>query len=360
MVQKRSIPIRLSLAAVPVLLLATACFGPTDGGSGSTEGNACSGVQVNVGVVTAVSDAPFFIADERGYFEEEGLRVNFQSFDSAARMIAPLGSGDLDVGGGAPSAGFYNAVARDVNLKIVADKGTMKENHEYMPLLVRTDLVESGQVNDISDLRGLLIAEPAQSTATASTLSSILGSANMAYGDVQHSFIGFGEHLAAYANGGIDASLTTEPSATTIEEQGLAVRFALPPEYYGDQQLAVILYSGDFVQKSAAATCFMKAYLRGVRDYTDAMEAGRFDSEKAGEVVSIVSAATGISPELYRKVTPNFINPNGVLDAGSLARDYQFFQEQGAIEGTPIELDTIIDSTFAEAAVAELGEFPTE
>jgi NitT/TauT family transport system substrate-binding protein len=77
---------------------------------------------VRVGIVGASSDAPFFIADAKGYFSAEGLVVELTSFDSGAKMVAPLGTGDLDAGGGAVSVGLYNPVKRGVGLKIVADK----------------------------------------------------------------------------------------------------------------------------------------------------------------------------------------------------------------------------------------------
>ncbi|WP_139006310.1 ABC transporter substrate-binding protein [Arthrobacter crystallopoietes] len=355
--RSRSTLARVFAVSIPIALLATGCgSGGGDSAGASAEGT-CEGTSVNVGVVTSASDAPMFIADSKGYFKEEGLDVNFQSFDSAAKMIAPLGSGDLDVGGGAPSAGFYNAVARDVSLKIVADKGTMNEEHTYMPMMVRTDLVEDGKVAGLEDLKGLAVAEPAQATATASSLSSMLESAGLGYDDVEHSYLGFGEHLAAFANGGIDASLTTEPNATLMEEEGVAVRFASPSESYGSQQLAVILYSAAFAENTAVGNCFMKGYLRGVRDYVSAFEEGRLDSGKADAVVDIVTEATGIKPDLYRKIVPNYIDPDGKLDQASLQKDYDFFIDQGAIEGEPIELSSIIDTSFAETAAAELGKF---
>src|SRR5712691_1768948 len=78
---------------------------------------------VRVGIANTSSDVGFFIADKKGYFNQEGIQVLFTDFESAAKMVAPLGSGQLDVGGGASSAGLYNAVARGINIKIVADKG---------------------------------------------------------------------------------------------------------------------------------------------------------------------------------------------------------------------------------------------
>ena len=60
-------------------------------------------VNVRVGIVNASSDVGFFIADKKGYFREEGISVSFTEFDSGARMVAPLGTGQLDVGAGSVS-----------------------------------------------------------------------------------------------------------------------------------------------------------------------------------------------------------------------------------------------------------------
>jgi hypothetical protein len=52
--------------------------------------------KVTLGIVNTVSDAPYFIADARGYFKDEGLDVDIASFPSGAKMIASLSTGDLD------------------------------------------------------------------------------------------------------------------------------------------------------------------------------------------------------------------------------------------------------------------------
>src|ERR1700729_4099865 len=70
-----------------------------------------------VGTIGASNDAPFFIADAKGYFAEQGLKVKFIRFDSAAKAIPSLGSGEVDVGSGATSAGLYNAYARGIGIK---------------------------------------------------------------------------------------------------------------------------------------------------------------------------------------------------------------------------------------------------
>src|SRR5688500_2999672 len=68
------------------------------------------------------TDAPIHIAQERGYFREQGLDVELMRFNSTADQIAALGTGQLAVGVGGVNAALFNAFAQDVPIRIVADK----------------------------------------------------------------------------------------------------------------------------------------------------------------------------------------------------------------------------------------------
>lgn len=338
------------MATLAVSALLAGC-----GGSSTGAGESCAGQKVTVGITSSASDAPLYVAQKKGHFKEEGLTVAFQPFDSAAKMIAPLGSGQLDVGAGAPSAGFYNAVSRGLPLRIVADKGSMPKGYGYMPVMVRKDLYDSGKVKTAADLRGLKVAEPAQATATSSTLATYLQGAGLKYNDVQHEYIGFAQHVTAFQNGAIDASLTTEPSATVAEQSGVAVRVATPPDFYDKQQLAVLLYNGKFAEQKNLGNCFMTAYLKGARDYMAAFENGKLiKGAKGDEIVNIVTAATGLKAAVYRASVPNYVDPNGTVNVGGLKRDYDFFKQQGLLQGD-VDVDKMVDSSFAKAAVNQLG-----
>src|SRR3569623_1887358 len=52
---------------------------------------------VKVGVLDSLSEAPTFVALDKGYFREEGLDVRFERFPNTADMVAPLSTGQLDV-----------------------------------------------------------------------------------------------------------------------------------------------------------------------------------------------------------------------------------------------------------------------
>src|SRR5580700_11721453 len=105
--------------------------------------------ELTIGTIGASRDAPFFIADAKGYFAEQGLKVNFVRFDSAAKSIPSLGSGEIDVGSGATSAGLYNAFARGIGIKVVSDKARNAKGYGFQAIMARTDLIDSGKVKSV-------------------------------------------------------------------------------------------------------------------------------------------------------------------------------------------------------------------
>lgn len=171
---------------------------------------------VHLGVLHAASDAGFFIAQDLGYFREQGLELDMTPFDSAARMVAPLGAGQLEIGGGAHSAGLFNAVARGVDLRLVADKGSSPSGYGFQGLAFRRDLTESGQLRTPADLRGRRVALPARGITTEVALAGWLRQGGLSLSDVEVAELGFPDHITALASGAIDASVTIEPFLTRI------------------------------------------------------------------------------------------------------------------------------------------------
>jgi NitT/TauT family transport system substrate-binding protein len=315
--------------------------------------------QVKVGIARTMSDVGYYVADAKGFFRDEGIEVAMTPFTSAAQMMAPLGIGDLDVGGGTVSAGFYNSVARGIATKIVADQSSMKPGYGYSSLMVRKDLVDSGRFKTLADLKGMKVAIGAPGTGTASALNEALKRGGLKYSDVDVVYIGFPEHLPAFLNKGIDAAMSNEPTMTLELEQNAAVRIVGNDVTYPDQQTAVVFYSERFIKdRRDVAERFMRAYIRGIRVYNDALKDGRLAGPTAGEVVSILAKYTTIKDEaILRRIIPSAVNPNGEVNMAGLRHDLAFFRELGLIEGKDVSVDGVVDGSFVKAAVAKLGPY---
>lgn len=314
-------------------------------------GAALAADRVSVGVTNAASDIALFIADAKGYFAEEGLEVEFVGFDSAAKMIAPLGSGQLDVGGGAASAGFYNALGRNVDVRIVADKARNAPGYGFQAFLVRKELKDKGEVKSLADLKGRKVAVVSNGSSDLSVLNEALKSAGLAYEDVTIAYLGFTQQLAAYENGAIDASITTEPSVTNIVSKGAAEVLVTNDTFYPDQQTAVIFYGREMLKPdSDRGVRFMKAYVRAANFYVDALADGRLKGKNATDVVDIMAKYSTVKDrDVISRMTPHRMNPDGGVNTESLKKDLDFFKQSGLVTGEA-SVEGVIDTSFVAKA----------
>jgi NitT/TauT family transport system substrate-binding protein len=312
--------------------------------------------KITAGLSNTSADIAFYIAEKRGYFQAEGLEVSMEPFASAAKMIAPLGTGQLDVGGGTVAAGLYNAVERGINIKIVADRASISNEYEYSTLLVRKDLVDSGRYKDLKDLKGLTIAAAAQGAGSESSLNEALKKGGLKYSDVNVVYMGFPEQIAAYKNKGIDGGITNEPTVSRAIKGGFAVR-ASPNAIYPGQQTAVVLFSENFARQRDVAQKFMNAYIKALRDYNDALKDGKLAGPGAEEIVNIFTSSTTLKDaDIVRNMVPFAVNPDGYINIETLKNDYAFFKERGLV-GSKITVEQIVDNSFADEAVRVLGKY---
>jgi NitT/TauT family transport system substrate-binding protein len=306
------------------------------------------------------SDIGFFLALKKGYFRDEGLAVELTQMANAPQMIGPLGRGQLDVGAGTVAASLYNAVAQNITIRAVADKGSMRKGYGFSGLLVRKDLIDSGRFKTYADLKGMKLAVGTFGSANASAMNEALKKGGLKWSDASSIVaLQFPQHIVAYQNKAIDASMTNEPTAATAVQNGLAVRIAGNDEIYPAQQTAVVLYSEIFArQKPQIAQKFMRAYVRAVRDYNDALRDGRIAGPNVDEVIATLTEHTFIKDAaIHRLITPAAIDPDGRMNMDGLRNDLQFFKEQKLIQDPNITVERIIDTSFVEKAVQELGPY---
>lgn len=325
---------------------------------GVRRGRAADLDEVKIGSPLVISDAPFFIGEHKGYWREQGIRVSLINMQTGPHMIAPLGTGQIDIAAAAPSAGLYNAAARGIGLEIVADKGSNLPGYAYVSLLVRKELVDSGKFKTLSDLKGGKVAEPGKGGSTGSTVNQALKSVGLKYDDVAHIYLSFAEMLAALQSGAIEAAIVPEPFLTFGIDKGIGVKFP-SDKFYPRQTIAVVLYGNHFTAKrSEVAHRFMVAYLKGVRFYNGAIKDGHFAGPNAAELIDILTKETIYKdPALYRRMVPNGCNPDGHVYRPSLDTDLAFWREQKFVESGKISVADVLDHSFVDAALKTLGPY---
>ena len=315
--------------------------------------------RVTVGTVGNSSDAGFFVAMDQGYFAAEGLDVALTPFDGAQRMMAPLGQGDLDVGGGTATASLYNSASRGIGIRIVADRSRMETGYMFQTLMVRKALIDSGRFKGYADLKGLKFALVAPGGSPGSALNEAAKKGGVPYDSIEKVFLPFPAQVSAYVNSAIDASLMIEPFATYLVDQGVAVRFASSEDFYPGNQIGMVFFSEKFIrERRAVGERFLRAYVRALRDYNDAIVDGRFTAGPRGEaIVKILARNLNMKEEQIRASYVPAISPDGRPNLDSLRKDLQFFIAQGDVSDPKVDLDKILDLSLVESVVKALGPY---
>ena len=314
--------------------------------------------KVKVGMNQNAADLPYFIAQEMDLFKQEGLDVELINFKSTTEMMAPLGTGGLDVGGGGATAALYNAVGRGLKLRLVADKASaITPDYSPLMLLVRKALTDSGAVKTVADLKGRKFGNISPGGSGDSLTNELMKQAGLGFKDIEPIYLPPPQLAIAFENGAIDASIMTEPFSTLLVKRGIAKLWARCGDVYPGQQVAAIYYGSNFIENPDVGQRFMNAYIRASRIYNDALANGRFNGAAGDRIIAILAKYTGQTDlQLMRDTTPHGLNPDGGVLTPSLVKDFNFFKERGLIEAD-VKPEQVIDNSFADKAAKMLGVY---
>ena len=310
---------------------------------------------VTIGITPAMSTAGLFVAYEKGYFKEQGINLLMKQIPRAgAQMIPFLATGQLLVGCGNLNAGLYSAIANDIPIQVVADKGTVTPGHGYLALIVRKAHIDSGRYKDLKDLKGMTIALTARGVSQEIVMEKYLKRGGLTLDDVRFVKLSWGDMNIGLSNGSIDATIQVEPLVAKAVEKNIAVRVMGDDKVYPNQQSAVIMYSPVLINKHPElANKFMVAYVKGMRDYNDAFE----KSINKESVINILMKHTKVKDrETYDKVATVGLHHDAMLNVKAMKNDAMWLFKKGYVKKMP-DVDSVANLSFVKYAVEQLGPY---
>jgi NitT/TauT family transport system substrate-binding protein len=294
------------------------------------------------------------LADDRGYFREEGITIEDTIFDTSTRMLPALAQGQIDAATGGIAAGFFNAMAQGIPVRMVLDIWSAVPGNQAGGLYVRKDLVDEGQIRDMRDLRGRRIGITSFGHATEWVLHRGLQQVGLSIDDVEPVELSYPDMNVAMANQTIDGGITIEPFGTQAAGRGIAVRFKPWPDMIPNDEVAMLLFSQDFAEKQTeTAKRFSKAYVRGLRDWYEIATTGK---DRALINDMIVANTTLKDRAVVDQMPLTVANPDGYVNRDAVSAAQDWFFERGYVT-RKIDLSQIIDPQFADYAVAQLGPY---
>lgn len=106
---------------------------------------------VKMGFVPTTGQVGAYVAIDKGYFREQGITMELINFPGSSQAVAPLSTGNLDVISVPVTTALLNAADRGVEMKIVAGEGQSLPKWEYIWVVLRKDLADSGTVKTPAD-----------------------------------------------------------------------------------------------------------------------------------------------------------------------------------------------------------------
>jgi NitT/TauT family transport system substrate-binding protein len=305
--------------------------------------------KVVVAYVPIMKFATLYVADSRGLFAKYGLDVDVQSVRSGTEVIAFLTQGKVDVGGIAIVASTWNAWVKGMDLRIIAPGGLEPMKGSPTRLLVRKDLVDSGRVKTVADLKGMKVGMAGGPGSGGEYLAAkALERGGLTIRDVQALNLGNADMPLAFANKSLDAGILGSPYADQALAAGNAV--ALAEDLTPGAMTVAFVSSGKLLkERPEVARRFVLALMEAARmmqgsDYLSA------------ENVRAYLAHVNATEESIRKGDPVIYDPNQTISLDGLRDVERVHRENGRTEySQPFDPKTVTDTSLVDWALSVLG-----
>lgn len=276
-------------AAGLLLSLAACSSGASPSNEGGSDGSTAQ--KLSVGLFTAADVAPVFLAEEQGFFEEEGLEVDTQMLESGAAVVAAVIAGDVQIGFSNP-ASVVTASGQGLPVSIVAPASEAGKNSDeaYAAVIAPVD----SDIQSTKDLEGKSVAVNAVGNILELTLNRAMQEADGDPSKVRLVEVPFPEMPAMLEQGQVDAAFMVEPFLTQSLESGVGRIVATPYEETAPSLTGAVYFSTQqFVAEDPETVAAFRRAMQKAVEYA---------GEHPDELRQSVAGFTKIDPEVVDRM----------------------------------------------------------
>jgi NitT/TauT family transport system substrate-binding protein len=302
---------------------------------------------IKIGVVQTLAVGPIFVADDRGYFRDEGLDAKIIYFDAAQPIAIAAASGDIDFGCTGMAAAFYSLAGQGV-VKIIAAGNREMPGFKNAAYIASNRAYAAG-FTSLKQLAGKTVAV----TQFGSQLHYDLGLAAEKYKiplkDIHIAALQTNTNVSSALAGG-QTDLAVFPVTPTMAL--LSMNDAHLLGWVGDEapysQANTAFTSTKIAnEKRDTVERFLRAFKRGAKDYHDAFaddQENRRNGPTAEAIVAILAKYTKQKVDTIDTAIP-WLDAQLRLDAKDVRHQIEWFTEQGQMKGKVNPAD-IIDKRY--------------
>jgi NitT/TauT family transport system substrate-binding protein len=294
---------------------------------------------------------PWYVADDLGYFAEEGLDVTLEAADGSSGAIQQLVAGNADAALPAPGA-FLNGVATGQPLKWIF-------SFQYSNIFTLVTPAGSG-VSSVEDLSDKRVGISELSGGEVPLVRAVLRDAGLTEGEnVELVPVGEGSALTvdALESGQVDAYSSSVFDIAAIEAAGVDLDVILPDDAAAFPADGVVTTTdtlssreddlAGFLRATAKAIVFTEANPDATLEILADVAPEAFEDEELAQNFFDVSLALATPPDslagepIGAHYTEGFEQYHEFLLQGS--------EEEGALP-EPVDLDSALDDSLLDAA----------
>jgi NitT/TauT family transport system substrate-binding protein len=331
------VPSRHPVVAALAALLAVAVAGCSVGSSSVPA--AATPLIVGLGYIPSVQFAPFYLAQQKGYYHDAGVAVTFQN-KIDPDLVTLVGQGAIDVGL-SDGTSVIPAVSQGIPIRYVATV------YRAFPSIVFAK--QSSGIKTAADLKGRKIGIPGRYGSSWIMLQALLQSAGLTASDVQIvEYPDFGQG-AAVKQGAVDAAtgfINNEPVQLQLSGEPvviLRVDQAVPLPGPG-----LITGTKTLSAKRAAVAGFVAATLRAMREIAANPGAGLDASISAvpelGQDRTTQMAILAATIDAWKG--GGAASAFGAIDRAGWTRSVAFMTALGGLVPKPVTVDQLVDETL--------------
>lgn len=295
--------------------------------------------------------AGFFVAQEKGYFRDAGLKVELISKSGGSgETFQQVSTGNVTGGGASWAAGLFNATKAGTSLAIVGGVSRIPDSGPNPAPLMAS---EKSGITNAKQLKGKKIGVPGQSGFGIYSVNLALQSVGLSLADVQLVNLNPGDIIPAMANGSVDASWTIEPISFAVKSKAIGHEI-LDVSYHAGTEIGMIIFNSKFAQEHPdAVAAFVGAYLKAVNELGNG-------GWKDPETQKIISKYTNLPVEALKSIALTTPGKDGKINWDNVAKQERFFHERKVLEYEGnLDMQKIFRADILEKAV-KLSQAPAK
>jgi ABC-type nitrate/sulfonate/bicarbonate transport system substrate-binding protein len=195
--------------------------------SAAPDASADGPVTVRVQAQESLATEALYVGVEQGFFEDEGINIEFVDVPDTAAAFAALQSGNLEFAF-SPEIGTLQAIRQGLPVSMVApvdgiNPATETAAPEDVRKYTASGVYVSKQsgITDLEGLAGATIAVPILKSQPDATISSVLLQNDVDTSDIEWLTLDFVSAVAALEEGQVDAAFLTTPFTAQADAAGL-------------------------------------------------------------------------------------------------------------------------------------------